>query len=202
MLRRGRYCCSGFSLVETLVAIAILALLAAVVIPTVKSQLDRSEVSAIAENLHSLREAILAYRENVGFYPSELVQLATIPGALGVTTNSSCGTATPAANIARWRGPYIAQAITTSGIPSGEVTILNALVRSPSTATWPNPPDGTLRVEVSDAYNAPGQTFVAEVERAFDGASNDLSTGAIRWTPTVPLGPVGKLEFHIAIRGC
>lgn len=197
--RAGR---RGFAMVEALVALAILALLAAVLIPTLKSQLDKSEVSAVAANLQAIREAVLAYRENVGFYPQQLVQLSTKPGVGGVTTNNSCGGATPAANVARWRGPYIAQSITASGIPSGEVMIRNTLVRSPANATNPNPPEGTLRVEVADAYNSANHAFVSDVEKAFDGSSNDLATGAIRWTPDVPLGTVGVLEFHISIRGC
>lgn len=197
--RAGR---RGIALVEALVALAILALLAAVLIPTLKSQLDKSEVSAVVANLQAIREAVLAYRENVGFYPQELVQLATRPGVNDVTTNNSCGAETPDANIARWRGPYIAQSLTASGIPSGEVTIRNTLVRSPVDATDSNLPEGTLRVEVADAYNSANHAFVGDVERAFDGSSNDLSTGAIRWTPSEPLGIVGVLEFHIAIRGC
>lgn len=189
-------------MVEALIVLAILALIAAMIIPVAKSQLDKSEVAAVGQNLQSIRDGILAYRENVGFYPSQLMQLTTKPGVAGVTTNNSCGAATPAASIARWRGPYIAQEITASGIPSGDVVILNALVRTPANATLPNPPEGTLAVEVDEAFNSPDHGFVGDVEKMFDGSSSDLATGAIRWTPTVPLGIVGRLTFHIAVRNC
>lgn len=190
----------AFSLVEALVALALIAIIAALVLPTAKSQLDKGEVTAVTQNLQGIREAILAYRENVGLYPNQLVQLVTKPGVSGVTTNSSCGTATPAASIAKWRGPYIGQEMTTSGLPSGDVLILNQLVRSPvNTASVP---EGTLIVEVDRAFhNPPDQNFVNDVESAIDGTTGSpLTTGAIRWTATS--GTEGKLAFHIAIRGC
>ena len=190
----------AFSLVEALVALALIALIAALVIPTAKSQLDKGEVTAVTQNLQGIREAILAYRENVGLYPSQLVQLVTKPGVSGVTTFSSCLTVTPAANIAKWRGPYLGQEMTTSGLPSGDVLILNQLQRSPQTTA--SVPEGTLIVEVDKAFhNPPSENFVTEVEEAIDGTTaSPLTTGAIRWTATS--GTEGKLAFHIAIRGC
>jgi type II secretory pathway pseudopilin PulG len=190
----------AFSLVETLVALALIALIAALIIPTAKSQLNKGEVTAVTQNLQGIREAILAYRENVGLYPIQLVQLVTKPGVSGVTTSSSCGTATPAANIAKWRGPYLGQELTTSGLPSGDVLILNTMVRSPVTTA--SVPEGTLIIEVDNSvHDPPTQNFVNDVEAAIDGTTGSpLTTGAIRWTATS--GTTGKLAFHIAIRGC
>ena len=190
----------GFSLVEILVAVALLALLAAVVIPTAKSQLDKSQVTAATANLQAIRDAILAYRENVGNYPSQLVQLVTKPGVSGVTTNNSCGSATSAAFIAKWRGPYIGQELTTSGLPSGDVTILNPMVRTPTNTSTQQ--EGTLTVEVDNAVNdPPDNTFVGDVESAIDGSTGSpTTTGAIQWTATS--GTTGTLKFLISIRGC
>jgi type II secretory pathway pseudopilin PulG len=192
----------AFSLVEALVALALIAIVAALVIPTAKSQLDKGEVTAVTANLQGIREAILAYRENVGFYPSQLVQLVTKPGVSGVTTNNSCGTAMLPAPIAKWRGPYLGQDVTTSGLPSGDVLILNPLVRSPVNTT--TVPEGTLIVEVDNAvHDPPSQNFVNDVEAAIDGSTGSpLTTGAVRWANTLPSLTEGKLAFHIAIRGC
>lgn len=191
----------AFTVVEVLIAIAIIALLAAVIIPTAKSQLDKSQVSAVSANLQAVREGILAYRENVGFYPSELVQLVTRPGTGGVTTNNSCGAATPAASIAKWRGPYLAQAITTSGFPSGDVTVQNSLTRTPANTS--GAPEGTLAVSVSDVVNSTDESLAKDVEKAVDGYTVDtltLSSGAIRWT--VVSGVMGTMTYHISIRNC
>lgn len=51
----------GFTLIEMLVVIAIIALLAAVIIPAVNRGLDNSRRIACASNLRSLGEATLAY---------------------------------------------------------------------------------------------------------------------------------------------
>jgi len=191
----------AFTVVEVLIALAIIALLAALIIPTAKSQLDKSQVSAVAANLQAVREGILAYRENVGYYPTQLAQLATKPGSGGVTSNNSCGAVTPAANIAKWRGPYIAQAITTSGFPSGDVTIQNDLVRTPANTS--GAPEGTLAVSVTDVVNSATESLAKDVEKAFDGWTADtltLSSGAIRWT--VVSGVMGTMTFHLSIRNC
>ena len=188
----------AFSLVEVLVALALVAILAALVIPTAKSQLDKSEVSAATSNLQSIREAILAYRENVGFYPIELLQLSNKPGISGASSNNSCGAALSAASIAKWRGPYLAQAVTTGGIASGDVTIQNTLVRSPANTS--SVPEGTLIVQVANAPNSASETFVLDVEQMFDPGTSDLNAGAIRWTVTS--GIIGTMTFHIGIRGC
>jgi len=193
---------SAFSLVETLVALALIAIIAALVFPTAKAQLDKGQVTAAVQNLQAIREAILAYRENVGFYPSQLVQLVTKPGVSGVTTNNSCGTAMLAAPIAKWRGPYLGQAVTTSGLPTGDMLILNALVRNP--VNTGSVQDGTLAIEVDNAPASAEEQFTNDVDDAIDGNQgvgvDSFAVGAVRWTVTS--GIMGKLSFLVAVRGC
>lgn len=48
----------GFTLIEMLVVIAIIAILVAIIIPTVMSSTDKAEASTIAANLRSLKAEI------------------------------------------------------------------------------------------------------------------------------------------------
>jgi general secretion pathway protein G len=65
----------GFTLIELLVVLAIVAVLAAVVVPRYFSAVPRAEEAVLAENLRTLREAIDKYYVDRGLYPSDLSDL-------------------------------------------------------------------------------------------------------------------------------
>jgi hypothetical protein len=125
--------------------------------------------------------------------------LADKPGDPGISDRNSCGGLLAATAIAKWRGPYVAQDLTTAGLRSGDVLIRDTLARNPSTST-PLTPEGTLAIEVDDAVNSVDQPFVTDVEQMFDPGASNLNAGTIRWTATA--APIGRMTFHIAIRGC
>jgi general secretion pathway protein G len=180
---------AGFTLVEIMIALAILALLAAMLYPTAASQLRSGRSTALANQLDNLRQAIANYRENVQRYPKVLTQLTNQPvaGAL-----ESCSGALPGPLMARWRGPYLTQNIV-GNMPVADATIQNLLVR--------NPPDlstgqaGLLQIGVLDV----DLSTANDLEARFDGDAN-FSTGTILWSLTG--ADIGTLTFQIGIRGC
>jgi prepilin-type N-terminal cleavage/methylation domain-containing protein len=189
MLNRSPVWRQAFTMLEILVALAIMALLAAVLYPTVGAQLRQGQSTALANQLDNLRQAIANYRQNVQRFPNLLTQLTTQPvaGALDL-----CGTALPAANMALWRGPYITQVIAASGMPVGDATIQNAITRVPAGGVGQ---PGTLQITVVNVENDSAD----DLERQFDG-NNNLATGTILWT--LVGGSLGTLTFQIPVRGC
>lgn len=67
---------SGFSLVELLLVLFVVALLASLVAPVVTSSIHRARESTLKEDLHVLRKAIDDFYTDTGRYPESLAQLA------------------------------------------------------------------------------------------------------------------------------
>ena len=59
----------GFTLVELLIVVIILAILAAVAIPQFSSSTDEAKLSALDSSLSSLRSAVDLYKQQHGHYP-------------------------------------------------------------------------------------------------------------------------------------
>ncbi len=113
--RRGRTIHSGFTLAEVLIAIAIIALLAAVTIPTFMARITSGEGQALASELGALGEGIRRYQENVGAYPPRLDYLSVLPA----TPTDICSPPAALSNReqAGWRGPYVTRNIPTPTVP-------------------------------------------------------------------------------------
>jgi general secretion pathway protein G len=100
-MKRGRS--QGFTLIEVLIVVVIMAILAATVIPQFSSSTDDARESAVTFNAHSLRTQIEMYKvHHLGEYPaitgSSLPQLTGKTNAAG---DIGTGDAYP-------YGPYIA----------------------------------------------------------------------------------------------
>lgn len=82
----------GFTLVELLVVLAILALVAALIVPSVMGNLDQSKVKADELAAAQIQSAAQRYKIDVGEYPAASGALITNPG--GSVQNL-------------WKGPYL-----------------------------------------------------------------------------------------------
>jgi type II secretory pathway pseudopilin PulG len=182
----------GLTMAEILIMLAVLAVLAAVLVPAVQGRIDSGEAAALADNFTQLRRAVVAYRNDVGRYPRTLEQLSAKPGTGSVPITDACSQNVPVAGRNAWRGPYLAQLVTTSGIATGASRINNTTERNPANTAVQQ--EGYLRIVAVDVV----QKIAEEVDRTFDGGTQDLATGAITWSAAGD----DTLRFHVAIRGC
>ncbi len=94
----------GFTLIEMLVILAIMAALAAVLLPTLTNQIQKSEVGRVTGDLTNLRTAMEAFLVDVHRYPGHVHDLGTPI----TTTDTDADTAAyPPGLVARWDGPYL-----------------------------------------------------------------------------------------------
>jgi len=71
-VRRRR---AGFTLIELMVVLAIIALLLSIVAPHYAGRMDRAEVTVLRENLALMRDALDKYYADAGRYPDQLPDL-------------------------------------------------------------------------------------------------------------------------------
>ena len=66
---------AGFTLMELLVVMTLLALIAAVAVPVVSHSIQRAKEATLKEDLHVMRKVIDDYYADVGRYPGSLSEL-------------------------------------------------------------------------------------------------------------------------------
>jgi type II secretory pathway pseudopilin PulG len=171
----------AFTLAEVIVAVAIIALLSAVTIPTVMSRLAVGRGNAVAAELASLGAGLRAFNTNVGTYPKNLSYLSGAP----TTPLNYCGLAITPTAIAQWRGPYVSRFIT------GNYVLDNTTVVDATTYSAGPPP--YLQI-VLNGVNA---DLARAVEEAVDGPviANSFTTGSFTYT-----SPNGV--YRVPVRAC
>ncbi len=95
----------GFTLVELLVVIVVIAVLAGIAIPKFINAGNRSKESALKADLQLYRTAVNAYLNDTGAYPAALTDLtATSAPASGYDSTGASKNITST----DWKGPYMA----------------------------------------------------------------------------------------------
>jgi general secretion pathway protein G len=69
------YSSRGFTLVELLVVLAIIAVLLSIAAPRYSGSVDRAKEAVLRENLASLRDALDKHYSDTGLYPLKLEEL-------------------------------------------------------------------------------------------------------------------------------
>jgi len=144
--RRNRESASrGFTLIETVVTVGILAVLAAFILPSVLRKVDVADPLKVANDLNSISTAIQTFAADVkGAMPGDLEDL-TEP----LLTNNSCNSFNPCDStithrdiytdqqVHLWKGPYLAASVgatPAASLRSGYVAdIHNTLMRFDAT---------------------------------------------------------------------
>jgi prepilin-type N-terminal cleavage/methylation domain-containing protein len=94
---------NGFTLIEVLVTLILLAVLAAAVFPVVTQQSDQGDPVRVANDLGSIRSAVEQFRLDVRpTWPSDIEDLAYLPVGGDVDLNNNA-----IGNASKWNGPYI-----------------------------------------------------------------------------------------------
>ncbi len=185
--RQSRSRWAGFTAVEILVSLAIVAILSAIVVPEIMGRIRESRRSALSQTLFGLTQGISEYKKATTRYPFQLSLLTRPP--IANTDKDACGTFLSPTNANNWRGPYVSRQLLATGIPMGDGTIIDALERTSSTPTY-------LLMNVTNV-----DTEIALLlESELDGAVANPSTGTIRYT--TPVAGQVTLSYSIPISGC
>lgn len=128
----------GFTLIEQLVALALILIIGAAAVPQVIASVDRARVDRAAASLKGLADATTAFNRDVKRhnaltpFPGKLTHLTSaIPSGTAGETDV-CGTTYDAGEAERWQGPYLDRVIPATGLPIGIGTIENQLIATPS----------------------------------------------------------------------
>lgn len=98
---------SGFTLAEVLVTLAILATLAAVLLPALMGQLSKGDATRVSNDVLALQTGIGTFASDVKRYPGRVGHLTTAISASNTDIN---GTTYPSGLAGRWKGPYLTRA--------------------------------------------------------------------------------------------
>ena len=107
-MSKNRSSRTGFTLPEVLVTVAIVAVLAAIVVPTVTNQISKGDDTNLATNIADIRTSMTAFVSDARKYPSRLQNMTTVPLA---TDLDLFGGQFGAAAVARWKGPYLSTSL-------------------------------------------------------------------------------------------
>lgn len=191
--RRAALARPGLTVMEMIVAMAIIAFLAAVMVPGMRSRQQAGDAAALVSTLRGLRQAIANYRDHTGWYPSSLVQLQALPGAGDASLTNSCGATVAQATFnARWRGSYYGGLAGVGGVQVGAMTINPTLARTELGGSR-----AFLRIQISDVNRRTAEY----ADATLDGGTFNGATGAITWTETGSTGH-GTLYYNLPVEGC
>ena len=167
--RRSRGRRSGFTLAEVLVTLAIIAVMAAVLLPALNSQLSKGDTGRLESDFTNLQTGVQAFVSDVHRYPATIAQLTT---ALSGTPADLLGASIPSTLVAKWKGPYIGRDVGVGNTAGGVIS---------STFTSVAGTNGVNYLSVTVTGITPGD--FANIENVLDegvtGASS--TTGSIRY---------------------
>jgi prepilin-type N-terminal cleavage/methylation domain-containing protein len=106
----------GFTLPEVLVTIAIVATLAAVLLPALTGQISKGDSARAAEDLLAVQTAVTAFVSDVRRYPGDMEDLTTAVVASSSTDLDLLTAQYPGNLAAKWKGPYLSKQLTSGNL--------------------------------------------------------------------------------------
>ena len=91
--RAQDYARDGFTIIEILIAITIIGLLMAVIVPNFMGYLERGRKSNAKSTIKTFEQALLMYQMDIGQYPNALRDLVKKPAEENIAK--------------KWEGPYL-----------------------------------------------------------------------------------------------
>lgn len=115
---------AGFTLIEILVSLILLAVLAAAVFPVVTQQIGAADAPTLANDLSAVKTALETYNANAGTFPGDLEDLVHRPSDTEFSLLAT--SAYKDKEIRGWNGPYLETFITDGADDFNPGTIDNA----------------------------------------------------------------------------
>ena len=177
----------GFTLAELLVTVTIIAVLAAVVVPSIGGTLFKGDVGRSTSDLTNMRGGMEQFLADVRKYPGRPIHLTT-----KIIANSSTSDFDRADSLAystnavtRWKGPYMNTQIVSTGFGG---TILDRFLRvdcangASSSTPWTTTVPGTASPCAAMVVLLVTPADAKRVDLAMDDSVSN--TGVIRWKTT------------------
>jgi prepilin-type N-terminal cleavage/methylation domain-containing protein len=161
----------GFTLAEVLVAIALIAAVGAILLPSINRHMSRAHAQRVAGDLRTVSDGIHYFYASVERLPANLGQLETQPATDGTAPALLPGTKIPADLARKWKGPYLHQRNLASSLPTGFGAAISSAL---GTGTL----DGVLYATLSVTGLKPPE--FASVDRILDGGDG-ASAGVFRY---------------------
>ena len=108
----------GFTLIELIVVIVIVAVLAAIVVPKFSGQVDKSKVSKTKGNLSILRTALETYNAEKGAYPNASLSDLITSGYLKAIPEEGVTPSTTVVNTSNGAGGWYYNTTTRDIVPN------------------------------------------------------------------------------------
>jgi len=197
---------TGFTLIEVVVALAVILILAAVALPSVAGFLDQKRIDATATQLTNVRDAIYdntkganAFSQKVGANPGRLSELDSIiiqgDASYATGTDDSCGNAFAKKEVTNWTasGPFITyNSDRTTGMMTPVGRVEDTLTRIPNNAS-----PGVLRLTFVNNV-AVGDALL--LDEALDAGSG-YNSGTVQWTPQNGINGRVTMYYFVPING-
>jgi len=104
----------GFTLIEMIGVLAVIAILAAVVAPKIFDAINDSKVTSLAEDIATIRTSVTSYYKDTGQFPSQ---------ASNSTKAQQNQMMKKPTTVKGWKGPYLDKALSNPVNPSGYLNI-------------------------------------------------------------------------------
>lgn len=176
---------SGFTILEAIVAITIMAIVAAIVVPVSISSVEKVQVASALAVMRAVARGDTVFKTNVTQSPGRISQLGT---QILTTDTSSCSGIAPSAsavtfggNNTKWANapPYFHRAVSKAGgLPIGIGVINDQMLR-----TTANNVAGTLDMVVPNVRLEDADAINDLADGTVEANNADLSNGLgiIRW---------------------
>jgi prepilin-type N-terminal cleavage/methylation domain-containing protein len=131
---------TGFSMIEMVVAMAILVILAAVVVPSIVEHVRQEQITSTVSIFNQLSDSVKSFKTVITQYPGKLSHLGTkivsgdVSGCSGVSPSPSTAV-TYGTNNTRWVNPFWPEVISTQGFRLPIGTANDQMIRTSNNTT-------------------------------------------------------------------
>ena len=177
---RGR----GFTLAEILIALALMAILAAVLLPTVAGQLLKGDASKVTQDVQAVRSGSEQFLADIHRYPGKYSDLTKLITTTAATHKDILGNVYTASMVNKWKGPYITADTTNAVFQTGfGGVITNVFTQTTNTNGVPY-----LTVVITGI----SATDFDKIDEIVDGVPANKTAGLLRF---VSAGGIDSTKF-------